>query len=285
MKTQTLLLGALALMTGCVSTGKYDAAVADATQLRTDLGAAAQRERLQQDSATRAANDLQTSQAETGRCRAALDESTAVNEQLRNALAQSGKNADQLLADRGALATSLDQTKARLEELRRAQAAAEARSALFRDLALRLRHMIDAGDLQVTLRSGRMVLVLPNDVLFDSGKANVKPRGKETLAQLGAVLADLSARRFQVSGHTDDEPIRHSAFGSNWQLSAERALEVVNLLIQSGMKPETLSAAGYGEFDPVSGNDTAEGKAKNRRIEITLQPNIDELVAVPAARG
>jgi chemotaxis protein MotB len=285
MKTQTLLLGALAFMTGCVSTGKYDAAVADAAQLRTALGVAAEHDRAQREDAARAGADLDVSRAETQRCRAALDDSIAVNQELQSALAQSGKNADKLLADKGALAVSLDQTKGRLEELRRAQAAAEARSALFRDLALRLRHIIDAGDLQVTLRSGRMVLVLPNDVLFASGKSSVEPRGKETLAQLGAVLAELPSRRFQVSGHTDNEPIRHSAFGSNWQLSAERALEVVSLLIQAGMKPETLSAAGYGEFDPVIGNDTAEGKAKNRRIEITLQPNIDELVSIPEPRG
>ena len=101
----------------------------------------------------------------------------------------------------------------------------------------------------------------------------------------GNAVAGVTGRRFQVSGHTDNEPIRHSSFGSNWQLSAERALEVVNLLVQSGMQPETLSAAGYGEFDPVAANDTAEGKAKNRRIEITLQPNIDEFVVVPVTPG
>ena len=98
------------------------------------------------------------------------------------------------------------------------------------------------------------------------------------------MLATLEGRRFQIAGHTDDEPIRVSGFSSNWQLSAERALEVVGVLIECGMQPETLSAAGYGEFDPLSPNDTAENKAHNRRIEITLQPNIDEIVSVPRVR-
>jgi chemotaxis protein MotB len=146
--------------------------------------------------------------------------------------------------------------------LRRAEAAAQARSALFQKLAARLERMIDAGDLQITLRSGRMVLVLPNDVLFDSGKAEIKARGREALGQVAAALASFEGRRYQVAGHTDNVPIRHSGFASNWQLSAERALEVVRFMIQAGMKPDALSAA-----------------------EITLQPNIDEFVALPAAEG
>lgn len=157
-------------------------------------------------------------------CSKALDEATAMNQQLRAELERLGKDVDQLLTAKGSLASSLDQAKARLEELRRAQAAADARAAVFRDLALRLKRMIDAGDLKIALRSGRMVLVLPNDVLFDSGKTVIKPAGKETLAEVGRALTSFEGRRFQVAGHTDDEPIRFSGFASNWELSAVRAL-------------------------------------------------------------
>jgi chemotaxis protein MotB len=143
--------------------------------------------------------------------------------------------------------------------------------------------MLDSGDLQIALRSGRMVLVLPTDILFESGKTAINPRGKESLASIGAVLATLPGRRFQVAGHTDDQPIRYSKFASNWELSGERALQVVRLLIQNGMAPETLSAAAYGQFDAVVANDSPEHQSQNRRIEITLQPNIDELVMLPGA--
>jgi chemotaxis protein MotB len=203
---------------------------------------------------------------------------------LRSELERQGKNVDQLLASKGALASSLEQARARLEELRRAQAAAEARANLFRDLALRLRKIIDSGDLEIALRSGRMVLVLPNDILFDPGKAKVGARGKEALSQIAVVLATLEDRRYQVAGHTDNDPIRYSGFDSNWELATARALQVVKVLTEGGLKPTALSAAGYGEFDPVAINDSTEHKAKNRRIEIVLQPNIDELVAVPQAR-
>jgi chemotaxis protein MotB len=215
-----------------------------------------------------------------------------LNQQLRSELERQGKNVDQLqgknvdqlLSTKGALAGSLDQAKLRLEELRRAQAAAEARAALFKDVALRLKRVVDSGDLQVVLRSGRMVLSLPTDVLFDSEKTKIEPRGKEALAQIAAVLDPMEGRRFQVAGHADNEPIRFSGFASNWELSVERALEVVRHLSEAGMRPDALSAAGYGEFDPIRSNDSFENKARNRRIEITLQPNIDELVSVPQAR-
>lgn len=268
--------------TACVSQGKYDAAIANATEARKALANAELTSKAAQ---AKLEQDVQNARDEVSNCQRTLDESTAMNQELKRELLESGKDADQLLAAKGALAASLEQAKARLDELRRAQAAAEARSALFRDLSLKLKRMIDAGDLKVTLRSGRMVLVLPNDVLFDSGKAEVKPYGRETLSQLAAALSGIHGRRFQVAGHTDDEPIRFSGYTSNWQLSSARALAVVRLLIEGGMSSEALSVAGYAEFDPVAGNDTEEGKARNRRIEITLQPNIDELVAVPEPRG
>jgi len=290
-----LASGLLLLATGCVSAGKYDAVAADRERATASLRAATadaarlsvDKQRLEQalkDAAARAAEEVNAARADVVACQKQVDDATAVNQQLHDELTRLGKDSDQLLAAKGALASSLDQARARLEELRKAQAAAEARSALFRDLALKLKRMIDAGDLQIVLRSGRMVLVLPNDVLFDSGKASLNAHGKEALGQVAAVLATFRGRRFQVAGHTDNEPIRLSGFASNWQLSTERALAVVSLLIQAGMHGDTLSAAGYGEFDPVAGNDAPAGKRKNRRIEITLQPNIDEMVAVPQGR-
>lgn len=295
-------LPTLALLSGCVSSGRYDSALADSAKARSELNQerAAEKTRAAADQSALAAlrgqvaaaqlknqqtlDQLTDARAKAASCAKGLDETTVLNASLRKELERLGKDVDQLLSAKGALASSLDQARARLDELRRAQAAAESRAALFRDVALRLKRMLDAGDLQIVLRSGRMVLVLPNDVLFDSGKAELKPHGKNTLSAVAEVLATLDKRRFQVAGHTDDQPIRYSGFPSNWELSTARALAVVNLLTKSGMRPETLSAAGYGQFDPVQPNDTAENKAMNRRTEITLQPNIDELVALPTSR-
>jgi chemotaxis protein MotB len=302
MRTLPLLIAFFAFSTaGCVSQGKYDATVATLAKERARANAErvesarrvsaekAEIARLHQLGAEAearcavVAGELTQQQAAATSCTRALDDAMALNNGLRAELARMGKDVDKLLSTKSTLSSSLDQARARLDELRRAQAAADARAALFRDVALRLKRMIDAGELQITLRSGRMVLVLPNDVLFDSGKAKLEPRGAEAISQVAAVLATLSGRRFQVAGHTDDDPIRYSGFPSNWELSSARALSVVRHLIQSKVAPAGLSAAGFAEFDPVAPNDVAGNKAKNRRIEIVVLPNIDEVVAVPTA--
>ena len=120
-----------------------------------------------------------------------------------------------------------------------------------------------------------------NDVSFESGSAALSKPGRAVLAAVGDALRTLPDRRFQVAGHTDDRPIQTSQYPSNWELSSARALSVVRLLVGEGVPPGALSAAGYGEFDPVAANDTAEARAKNRRVEITVVPTINELVAVP----
>lgn len=292
-------LVAVFVLAGCVSKGKYNVAVADATLARADLQAT---ERVAHASRQEAQTELSTVRQElagtkveleaaqreiefTGgiavACGEALDESTTINEGLLASLERKGKDFEDLVATKGELTGSLERARAGLEELRGAQAAAEAREAMFRDVAQRLSRMLDSGELKISLRSGRMVLVLPADVLFEPGKAKVGRNGRRGLAEVGAVLSSLVGRRFQVSGHTDSDPIRVSGFASNWQLSSARALEVVALLTQAGMQPGNLSAAGYAEFDPVVANDVTGNKTKNRRIEIALQPNIDQLVEVP----
>jgi len=157
----------------------------------------------------------------------------------------------------------------------------EARTALFKQLLQKFKKMTDAGQLRIELRDGRMILQLPNDVLFDSGQAVVKPDGQRAIGQVAGVLKTLTGRKFQVAGHTDNVPIDRAKFASNWELSTARAVAVVHILVSQGVANEALSAAGYGEYAPLIANDTAEHKAKNRRIEISLVPAMDELVNLP----
>jgi chemotaxis protein MotB len=276
------------MLVACVSKNKYDAAVADAREthaqltnaeaelakLRSDLDAA----EAQMQARDQKLSDLTTSDHNV---EAQLDEETAINSKLRGELERLGKNVDQMLDEKGTLAKALDDAKARLEELRKAQAAAEGRAALFQQFVQKFKSMIDAGQLKLATRNGRLVIQLPNDVLFDSGQTAIKPAGREALLQVAQVLATVPERTFQVAGHTDNVPIQNARFPSNWELSTARAVEVVKLLVAQGVAPGELSAAGYGEFDPVASNDAPDGRAKNRRIEITLQPNLEERVAAP----
>jgi chemotaxis protein MotB len=264
--------------TGCVSRARYDDVAKSADQARAELA-----KRARDDAAERLRLQQHLAELETGRTsmQKRLDDATVVDDQLSKELTKLGEDSQSLLAANGSLKETIESSRRRLEELRRAQLAAEARVALYRELALKLKGMIDAGDLAIVLRDGRMVLRLSNDVLFDSGKADLKPAGKRSLAELAGVLAGLSDRHFQVAGHTDNEPVRLSPFHSNWDLSSARALEVVAFLVSQKVEPRALSAAGYGEFDPVDTNDSKDGRSHNRRTEITLQPKIDEIVAVP----
>jgi chemotaxis protein MotB len=210
-----------------------------------------------------------------------LEELTVLNMAMQDRLKAAGQGLDQLSGEKGALAAQLAETKKQLEELKKQQAAAEARVAQFNDLIARFKKLADAGKLKVVLRQGRMLIELPSDVLFDSGKAEINQAGKATVQEVGKVLAGMPDRRFQVAGHTDNVKIQTARFASNWELSTARGVDVLKVLVAAKVKPGNLSAAGYGEFDPVAANDTTENKQKNRRIEITLVPNLEEFVKMP----
>ena len=180
-------------------------------------------------------------------------------------------------AQRRKLAAQLAKTKAQMAELKKRQAQAEARARQFRELLAKFSAMIKAGKVKVTIRDGRMVVQLAEKILFDSGRAFLKKEGKAALKAVSDVLRQLPNRKFQVAGHTDNVPMRTRRYKSNWALSTARALVVVRFMIENGMSPKRLSAAGYSQFSPVVSNDTPEGRAANRRIEIVLQPNLSEL--------
>lgn len=276
----------------CVPKNKYDAAIADAQSTHGALAASLDREKADQAALADLHQQLDAAQAQiqdqaqkladastaNQNVQAQLDQETAIDAQLRAELTRLGKNVDQMLQEKGTLSKALDDAKARLEQLRKAQAAAAAQAALFQQFIQKFKKMIDAGQLKIATRNGRLVLQLPNDVLFDSGHTAIKPAGRDALVAIASVLRTIQGRTFQVAGDTDNVPIQNSFFPSNWELSTARAVAVVKLLVAQGVDPHALSAAGYGEYDPVAGNDSADGRAKNRRIEITLQPNLDELV-------
>jgi chemotaxis protein MotB len=298
-----VLLAAVALG-GCVTTGTFNRKVAELESLRAAQEAGltgkikerdarivalekqiADTEARLRDTETK----LATALAEKTKLLKDVDDSTALVGELKKRLQKLGQNVEKLTSEKGQLAHGLEEARVRLEELRKQKAAAEARAQVFRSLVTKLRSMIDAGQLKVVIRDGRMLIALPNDVLFDSGKTAVKPDGKAALARVAQVLAGIADRKFIVAGHTDSVPIHSERFPSNWELSTARAVEVTRFLLANGMKPAALAAAGYGEFDPVAANDTAEHRALNRRIEIVLQPNLadlpslDDLSAPPPA--
>jgi chemotaxis protein MotB len=276
------------LFTACITTNAHNAKVAEleASAAAKEAAAQARIKALEEEKAAleeklaEVRSALKTALDEKMELLKHLDDSTALASELSKRLEKLGQNVDKLTSERGQLSVALDDTKQRLEELRKQKAAAEALANTFKSLVQKLKSMIDAGQLKVVIRDGRMLIALPNDVLFDSGKTAIKKEAQVALTQVAQVLSSINDRRFLVAGHTDDVPIRTAQFPSNWELSTGRAVEVTKFLVARGMKPQVLAAAGYGEFDPVSPNSNTENRALNRRIEIVLQPNLSELPAI-----
>jgi len=267
----SVLLVSVLAVPACVTTGTHKKRMAEA-QAAHDAAMAGEKKReadLQKrfDDLTKDHDELKTDKAALQK---QIDITTATNAAMEDRLRQLGQNVKGLTA-------ANKYAVAQLAELRRQKAAAEARLATFRKLVQRLQSMISTKELQVLPRNGRLIIAMPNDILFDSGSVKLKQAGQKTLAKVAEVLATIEDRNFLIAGHTDNIPIKSSRFPSNWELSTERAVTVVRFLIKNGMQPKVLAAAGYGPYDPVAPNDNDRNRALNRRIEIVLQPNISEL--------
>lgn len=179
--------------------------------------------------------------------------------------------------ERAALRESVDEMSEALAQMRARNAAAQERIEEFRRLLAKFKSLIDAGKLQIKIQDGRMVVVLPSDVLFKSGDANLSPDGIRTIQEITTVLITIEERKFQIEGHTDDVPIKTYRFPSNWELAAARAVSVIDTMVDAGMPRDRLSAASFADIRPVASNDNEEGRRQNRRIEIVVVPDLSDL--------
>lgn len=177
---------------------------------------------------------------------------------------------DVLIAKTAALTREIQELSRRKEE-----ELAKLKST-YDELVSGLKNEIEAGEIQIRRMQDRLSVNLVEQILFDSGKADLKSHGIDVLTKVGRQLQKIEGKRIQIEGHTDNDPIGgrlKEVYPTNWELSASRALAVVHFLQDKvGIDGMMLSAAGYGEYQPVATNDTPEGKAANRRIEIVLLP-------------
>jgi chemotaxis protein MotB len=232
--------------------------------------------------------DLKAAQQQISDDQARYTDAQSQIDQMKERMKQAGLTAEE---EKGKLQQALAEYKQRADQL----AAIEAR---FRELRSRLEALTKVG-LKVVVRNNRMVIQLPGDVLFDSGKDELKPQGKEVLGQVADVIRndpDLSKRNFQVAGHTDNQKYPPGGpFHDNWGLSLARARQVLLFLVTpnaakpgakggavgGGLDPRHWAASGYGETDPQAGtadHQAADEMQKNRRVELVLQPNVEEMI-------
>lgn len=202
----------------------------------------------------------------TGRLESCKEQNQALTDEKAN-----------LLADQDALQSSVSEMQKALVELSQRKAEADSRINEFRSLMARFKSLIDAGKLRVKIVDGRMVVELATDILFDSGSAQLSANGKIAIGEVAMVLSSIPDRRFQVEGHTDNVPIKTAQYPSNWELASARSISVTKALLEAGLPADRVSAASYADYRPVMSNDTPEGRAANRRIEIVVVPDLSTL--------
>jgi chemotaxis protein MotB len=236
-------LAAALAAAGCVSKGEYEKLEADKNSEIETLRK--QRVTLEQ--------ELERLQAQ----RTALERQQA---SLRGEVSNLQKQRDQLEMQR----VALEKERAELE------ASSKQSQSQYDGLVRSLKDEVRKGELQVRQYKDMLTVEVAEQLFFDSGKAALKDSGKEVLKRVGEALKGYDDKIVRVIGHTDNVPISTAQFPSNWELSVARATTVVRFLQSSGLPPERLIASGRGEYSPIAANDDADGRRKNRRIEITL---------------
>ncbi|MGB1307617.1 MAG: OmpA family protein [Oceanihabitans sp.] len=175
------------------------------------------------------------------------------------------------------LKKELESRSNRIDELEKTLADKDAAMTKLKNAISKALTNFEGKGLTVEQRDGKVYVSMENKLLFKSGSWAVGKQGKEAVMQLGSVLGDNPEISVLIEGHTDNDPYTGSGqIAGNWDLSTKRATAIVAILQENkAINPESLTAAGRGEFAPIASNETAEGKAKNRRIEVILAPKLD----------
>lgn len=211
---------------------------------------------------------------------ATLQQQKAALENQKIAVEQDNAALKQQIASHEQQNTAMQEQVGWLEQQKAALlAASQQRQQQYDALVRGLSKEVEKGQLQVRQYKDMLTVDLAEQIFFDSGRATLKPGGKEVLKKVGEALKGYENKVIRVVGHTDNVPVAKSlqrTFPTNWELSVARATNVVRYLQEVGIPPQRMVASGRSEYDPVATNDTPEGRQKNRRIEIML---IDQSLA------
>ena len=198
---------------------------------------------------------------------------SALEGQVRNLESQRAsleKQRDSLTKEKDSLTQQVAALEAQRAQLQASEKQVEER---YDKLRADLSEEVKKGQLQIRELKGMLTVDVAEQLFFDSGRATLKDTGKQVLQKVADSLKSYEDKAIRIVGHTDNVPISgglQKVFPSNWELSAARATTVVRFLQDNGIPPERLVATGRAEYAPVAPNDSAEGRQKNRRIEITL---------------
>lgn len=198
---------------------------------------------------------------------------------LNRDLAMQQEQLDRTRRVNDSLSTSLEEREKKVAEL---ESVLANKDKAVSDLKNRISNALlgfKESDLTVEVKNGKVYVSLAEQLLFGSGSIAVDKKGVTALQQLAKALKDQHDINITVEGHTDNVPISKKSqyMNDNWDLSVMRATSITRILISAGLSPKQVTAAGRGEYVPLALNDSPGNKAKNRRTEIVVTPNLDEL--------
>ena len=268
----------LAALTGCVSSGTYQQKKIQAEGLEQSL-----QERQAAYAKLSAENDQLKGEVKrlTGELSAMTSERdtlASTKKGLEESLKSTSDAKNQKIGELSQRVGQLEAENARLKEdiaqlQKQKEIEVQKTSKTYENLLDSMKSEISKGEVTISELKGKLTVNLVDSVLFDSGKAEVKENGLVVLQKVIDILKSVKDKTIRIEGHTDNVPIVGALtrkYPTNWELSAARAINVARYLQQQGLDPALLAAVAYGEFKPVAPNDTDEGRAKNRRIEIVL---------------
>ncbi len=272
------LVVVLAALTGCVSSGTYQQKKIQAEGLEQSL-----QERQAAYAKLSAENDQLKGEVtrlsgELGVMTSERDTLAIAKKGLEDSLKSTSDAKNQKIGELSQRVGQLETENARLKEdiaqlQKQKEIEVQKTSKTYENLLDSMKSEISKGEVTISELKGKLTVNLVDSVLFDSGKAEVKENGLVVLQKVIDILKNVKDKTIRIEGHTDNVPIVGALtrkYPTNWELSAARAINVARYLQQQGLDPALLAAVAYGEFKPVAPNDSDEGRAKNRRIEIVL---------------
>ncbi|MDY3099704.1 MAG: OmpA family protein [Bacteroidaceae bacterium] len=216
------------------------------------------------------------------RCGMLMNDTALLKKSIRNYQTMLANNQTENKKLNSSLAEKIKELQEREQTIAQLQGMIEAQQQKVKDLLASVKDALlgfSSEDLTVTEKDGKVYVSLSDKLLFESGKAIVNQQGKMALGKLAEVLNKQTEIDVYIEGHTDNVPIHTAVFQDNWDLSVIRATSVVRILTETySVNPLQIQPCGRGEFKPVDTNESAEGRAHNRRTEIIMAPRLDKLL-------
>ena len=265
---------------GCVSSSKFEKKVAEADGLNQSLRALQQK----YDKLTAENNDLKDQFKKLNGDFAQLsiqkDKITADRDELDKVLKSKSDSLSKTINELRGKTAALEMENASLKESvanlkKTKEEEVKSVSKTYENLMQEMKGEIAQGQVAITELKGKLTVDVLDKILFASGEAEVKPEGLAVLQRVIDILKNVKDKAIRIEGHTDNVKIGGALarkYATNWELSAARAINVTRYLQKQGIDPTLLASVAYGEYKPVADNSTSEGRAKNRRIAIILQP-------------